>query len=248
MEQNDKDIMNMFAKARSMKMDPDKKRQIKMSVISDTPVPSMFSWWMVMKVSSVSLVVILVVVAGVNWNSAITPVAIEPLGETAESNLLVNTATSDSTNSTMMKNSGGGLEDGESAKSAAPSMFMAQSLPEKRGVKQMGGIEYSLRGLLDGYDKNRNATIQIIARNIDEIPKHLMFNNGCPTFYVIDGVDSRNDQFCIQMITEIDLQGYEQNVWEVVVPFSEMKLGYGTHDITIGLEGYYEFSQQIVLE
>lgn len=249
MKNNDKDIMNMFVKARSMKMDPDKKRQIKMSIISDAPVPSMFSWWMVMKVSSVTLVALLVVVAGVTWNGnvATAPIALEPTVNTESSGLPVNTV-SDGADTVASFGVGGGLEEAGFAKSAAPGLFAARALPDLRGVTQKDGVEYSVRGLLDGFDKAQDATVFIAVRNIEQTEKTLNFTSGCQSYYGIDGFDSRNDQFCIQALIDINLAPGEEFMWEVVLPFGQMDLSTGTHSVAVGIEGYYEFSQPIVLE
>ncbi len=257
MKDNDKDIKKIFSKLHGMNMDPERKRQIKMSILKEVPAPSqsMFSWWAFAKMGTATLVLLLIVVSVVSDDdSGIIP---SPHNITEELVMESNGLDGEVTNSdgVMLSRKSFGTEpsaDSGLGGGLSPeiSMFAAGSLsaPEKRGSIIKDGIEFSTQGFLDGFNKNEEITITVSATNISGDTKEMVFNNGCQTYTIVDGVDSRSDQFCIQVIGGPAIAPGETYTWQVVISPTEMDLGFGTHKVTVGVEGYYEYTQEVVLE
>jgi len=138
-------------------------------------------------------------------------------------------------------------EDSEMNASSAMT-FMLPVIQNVRGELVKEGIQYSVSNFDDGYDRAQdNFTVIITARNTTDVKKTFNFSNGCQTYSVVDTTDSRDNQLCTQALVDIELHPGEEYSWEVVVP-TGLVYSYGTHRITVGVEGYYEYTQDVVFE
>jgi len=256
--QKDKDIQDIFKGVGKISLSPEKKDMIRKRIL---PQPSF--WWNPLTQHSsflalASFAIFFVGVAMYVYNPY-----------SAQGPIVLDTATSKDSNVSLYKNTaptqdmsegafippglGGGASPSTSSAEPMYGIAARQSsdlapVTNESETLVADGLLFEVRDLWDGYDTTGTITASIVVRNITNSIASLQFSNGCQSYYVLDTRDSRDETMCIEALQQIDLLPNEEHTWEVAIDLREQPVSYGTHQLTVGIEVYYEYTKDITFE